>query len=183
MKYKVFKFFFDFEKEENWVNQMASRGMNYVSYSPLGKYYFEEGIPGEYIYRFELLEEIPSSPANISYIKFMEETGAECVSTYMRWAVFRKKASQGAFNLYSDYDSKIKHYERIVKLLGWVWFLNLSAAILNVTLGLIMGEKYGVYFNLFISVISWSIVIIFIPILVSYSRRMNKLKKDKQIYG
>jgi hypothetical protein len=181
MKHVVRKLFVDFEKEEKWINEMAAKGLNLIDYS-VGRYLFEEGKPGEYIYRLELLKELPSHAESKAYINFMEETGVECVATYMRWVFFRKKAEEGAFDLYSDYNSRIKHYERIVWLLGTVWLLNLFAAGYNVVLGLTIGREHGFYVNIYISVLSWFIVIVFGTIIASYIKKIRKLKTEKQLY-
>lgn len=68
-KYKVL-FAWDFEKEEKWLNEMSAKGMQLVGVG-IFKYIFEEGNPGEYFYRIELLEELPTHPESISYIRFM----------------------------------------------------------------------------------------------------------------
>jgi len=48
----------------------------------------------------------------------MEEKGVEKVDTYRTWVYFRKKAVDGDFQIYSDLDSRIKHYKRVSN----VWF-------------------------------------------------------------
>ena len=120
MKTNVTKWFFDFEKEEEWLNNMAAKGWNLAaSHAP--KYTFEEGPPGEYIYRLTLLEHGSSHPETISYIRFMEETGAEHVSTLSNgWIYFRKKAADnGDFEIFTDTDSRIRHYKRMARVMGW----------------------------------------------------------------
>lgn len=81
MKHVVRKLFANFEKEEKWLNEMASKSLNLVDYS-FGRYLFEEGTPGEYIYRIELLKEDPMHAESKAYINFMEDSGVECVATY-----------------------------------------------------------------------------------------------------
>lgn len=181
MKSVVRKLFVNFEKEEKWLNNMASKGLNLIDYS-FGRYLFEEGTPGEYIYRIELLKELPSHPESKAYISFMEEAGAECISTYIRWVYFRKKAIEGSFDLFSDYDSRIKHYIRVVSLVGIVGVVNFFSALYNLVLGLMLGIEQGIYFNSYISIINWLIVIIFTPLLISYIRKIRWMKKEKQLY-
>lgn len=151
MKHTVRKIFFNFEKEEKWLNEMAAKGLNLIHYS-WGKYLFEKGEPGEYIYRLELLEELPSNIESKNYIEFMEESGVQCVSIYMRWVFFRKKASEGEFNLYSDYDCKIKHYKRIIYLLGSITLGNLAAVIVNLCTSILSNhttDYKSVYYGMF----------------------------------
>lgn len=181
MKQVIRKLFINYEKEEKWINELAVKGLNFIDYS-FGRYLFEEGTPGEYIYRLELLSNIPTHPESKSYIKFMEETGVECVSTYMRWVYFRKRASEGTFDLYSDYDLRIKHYKRIAALIGTVGGLNLLTAIYNLAFGLYLGNESGIYFNAYISSLSWLMVILFTPMFISHIKKIRKMKKEKRIY-
>lgn len=52
MKRVVWKLFLNFEKEEQWINEMAEKGLNFTGYT-FGRYTFEEGVHGEYIYRMK----------------------------------------------------------------------------------------------------------------------------------
>ncbi len=119
MKHVVYKLFWawDFEKEEKWLNEMAAKGFLLTDVGGL-RYVFQEGAPGEYRYHLEWLQHFPSHPESIAYIKFVEETGAEHVGSFKRWVYFRKKAAEGAFNLFSDLDSRITHFRRITRLIG-----------------------------------------------------------------
>jgi len=114
MKYTVRKIYTigAYEKEEKWLNEMASKGMMLTDVG-FCRYVFEEGTPGEYIYRLELLNHLPSHAESVAYIKFFEETGVEYVSSILCWVYFRKKAEDGFFEIYSDIDSRIKHYKRV----------------------------------------------------------------------
>lgn len=178
---KVWKAFVNFEKEEKWLNDMAERGLNFISYS-FARYTFEEGTPGEYIYRMELLEKLPEHPESKEYINFIEETGAEHVDTYMRWVYFRKKRSEGPFDLYSDYDSRIKYYKKVAAFIAPLTVVNLLAAVYNLHLGLSIGNESGSYGNAYISIISWLIAFILTRMLISYIRRIRKMEKEKQLY-
>lgn len=160
---------------------MAAKGLNFVNYS-FARYVFEEGNPMEYIYRIELLESLPKTPQSRSYIEFMEEAGVECVATYYRWVYFRKKRSDGEFDLYSDYDSRIKHYKRIAALLGSLSALNLFAALYNLIIGLYIGHEKGFYFNVYFSIISWIVFGVLISLYISYKKKIKRMKKEKQIY-
>lgn len=48
------RFFIDYEKEERWVNDMSQQGWHLVKLG-FGYFIFEKGLPGEYIYRNEML--------------------------------------------------------------------------------------------------------------------------------
>ena len=125
MKHIVRKAYFDYEKEEAWLNEMSAKGFVLTDYSWC-RYVFEEGNRNEYIYRLELLENLPTHPESIAYLRFLEENGVEVVSSYLRWVYLRKKSKDGSFDLYSDSTSKIKHYQRIWTL--WTVFMCLEFA-------------------------------------------------------
>ena len=114
----------DFEKEERWLNEMALQGwaLDGVGWCT---YHFRRCEPGEYTVRLEM------RTYDESYVAFMEETGAEFVGRMMAWIYFRKKAADGAFDLYSDIDSRIAHLDRIGKMLTVIGGLNLVMGILN----------------------------------------------------
>ena len=56
MKKTIYQFFsvWDYDKEETWLNDMSAKGLLLHSVG-FCKYTFEEGDPGKYIYRLELL--------------------------------------------------------------------------------------------------------------------------------
>ena len=130
-KYKWF-WVWDFEKEERWLNSMAAQGWALVSVSYC-RYEFESCEPGSCAIRLEMLDAMPSSAEGLQYIGFVEETGAQYVGHVVRWAYFRKDVSKGAFNLYSDLDSRIRHVKRIQALLLPLAVCNICDLPLQVT--------------------------------------------------
>lgn len=118
MRKKIHKMFWawDFDKEEKWLNQMSAEGMQLVSVG-YWTYVFEKGPPSEYGVRIELLEKNLKSEETKEYIQFIEGTGAEYIGNVLNWVYFRKKLTEGAFEIYSDTGSKLMHLERILKLL------------------------------------------------------------------
>ncbi len=119
MKFTVHKVFFawDFEKEEKWLNEMAAKGMHLTDVG-FCRYVFEEGTPGEYQYHLEWLPQLPTHPESLAYIRFIEETGAEHVGSLKKWVYFRKRVTEGAFDLFSDLDSRISHFRWVARLTG-----------------------------------------------------------------
>lgn len=126
MKHVVYKPYFNWENEEKWLNKMSAKGLAMKSYTWC-RYVFEETPPGEYIYRIDFLDHMPSSQKGKEYIRFLEETGAEFVDFYFRWVYFRKKADRGPFFLYSDISSQITHKKRVRAF--WLIFAFLECAI------------------------------------------------------
>lgn len=169
MKQVIRKLFIDFEQEERWLNQMESRGLHFIDYT-IGRYLFEEGTPGEYIYRIELLDNWHSNPESRAYIRFMEESGVECVSVYTRWVYFRKKASEGPFDLYSDVESRIGHYKRVLWLAGVVGGMNLVIGLSNLRL-----SNYISLFNI-------GLACLLAPMVIRIWKKVRKLQAEKLIH-
>jgi hypothetical protein len=117
-------FVWNFEKEEQWLNEMAMEGWALVNVG-FCRYTFEKSEPGEYTVGLEM------HSAGDSYIDFMKETGAEYIGRVFHWIYFRKKVEDGQFDIFSDIDSKIKHLDKIGKLLASVGFLNLFIGVIN----------------------------------------------------
>ena len=126
MRMKTHKLFWawSFDKEEKWLNEMSAQGWHLCASSFL-TYMFEEGDPGAYQYRLELLNNLPGHPESKHYIRFLEETGVEMISSWGRWVYFRRKSDSGSFDLFSDADSRITHLNRILTLIGVLTALNL----------------------------------------------------------
>lgn len=129
--YNYRRVFFDYEKEEQWLNDMSKRGLEFVSYS-LFKYTFVDSQPGKYIYRIELLDQFPSTTKSRDYIEFCQGLGIDHVGSHGRWVFFKKLASQGPFQIFSDSDSIKKHYRTIGTLYAVVGFINVLAILINV---------------------------------------------------
>jgi hypothetical protein len=123
---KIRKWFWawEHEKEELWLNTMAQSGwvLEKIGYAT---FYFTPCQPGEYTVRLEMRE------ADEGYIPFMEETGAEFIGKVMKWHYFRKKAAFGSFDIFSDVDSKIEHFNKIANMLKAVTIMNLVIGIAN----------------------------------------------------
>lgn len=181
MKKAVWRLYFDYEKEEKWLNDMAAKGLAFEDYY-FGRYLFSDSEPGEYIYRLELLENHSRNPESQKYLSFMAETGAEPVATWLRWVYFRKRASDGPFELYSDIDSKIAHFRRIMWLFFPIMILELLIGISNISIGLpyLHGQIHDSSpFNFVVGIICVCIgIALFFPF--NHARiKVKKLRQDK----
>lgn len=168
MKKRVFKCFTNYEKEEIWLNQMAAQGWHCVDYFPC-RYTFEKGEPGEYTYRIQLLDQVPTHVESAAYLEFLEEAGIQAVASSMRWVYLRKKTADGPFEIFSDRESRIAHYRRIIYML-------LPLGLVNLLFGLgILGRREPInIFNL------GGAVLLAMP-MVGYYRRIQALEKEGQI--
>ncbi|WP_105615289.1 DUF2812 domain-containing protein [Vallitalea okinawensis] len=180
MIHVIRKVFLDYEKEEKWLNELAVKGINFVDYS-FTRYLFKEGQSGEYIYRIELLENLPSHPESKAYLKFLKESGVECMSTWYRWVYLRKKADSGPFDIYSDYEMRIKHHKRIVSLQGIGGVVNLLCAIINLLLPLTHHTSEPTM-NLVVGIINLLIGMKLTSMAMGQMKRIYHMKKEKQLY-
>jgi len=106
---KKFRLYYDKDKEQEWLQKMALSGWALKNFF-LGVYTFVPCKPGEYIYQIDLLDDFRD---NNDFVAFLEDSGVEVVSRWFRWIYLRKKAEDGPFEMYTDIDSKIDHYNRI----------------------------------------------------------------------
>lgn len=178
MKHKIHKLYmaWEYAEEERWLNEMAAKGLHLTGLS-FGSYTFTEGDPGSHIYRLEMLPHLPTHPESVAYIRFMEETGAEMVDSLKSWVVFRRPASEGPFDLFSDLDSRITHLTRILRLLIPLLILELFAGVYNLAFG--------------IAFLSWPNIICSVPLLllgiailfgaVKIGRERKKLINERNI--
>jgi len=131
----LYKWFWawDFEKEERWLNEMAMSGWVLVSVG-FCRYSFERCAPGEYQVRLEM------HGWDDGYVSFMQEMGAEYVGRFAAWLYFRKRTADGPFDLFSDIDSRIRHLEKIARVLLIIGLANLIIGTINA----INGSSVGV---------------------------------------
>lgn len=176
MRKVIHKWFLDWEKEEKWINEMAAKGLALTSIG-LGRFEFEECDPGEYKYRCELLPELPNHPESEQYIRFVESTGAEHVTSWMRWVYFRKKASEGEFELFSDNASKIKHLSAVLALIGVIAGLNLFVGAYNITLALVFSSPVN-----FMGLGNIALGAFLTALFIRYFRRRQRLKGEKTLF-
>ncbi|ATW26706.1 DUF2812 domain-containing protein [Candidatus Formimonas warabiya] len=106
-----FKLYYDKDAEEEWLQKMSSEGWALKKFF-LGFYTFEPCEPGEYNYQIDLLDNWSGNKAD--YASFMEDLGVEVIDQWWRWVYLRKKAVDGPFEMYTDVNSKIALYSKIL---------------------------------------------------------------------
>lgn len=185
MKHVIWKAYWDFEKEEKWLNEMSAKGMALTDYSWC-RYVFEETSNNQYVYRIEFLKDMPKHPESIAYLRFLEENGIECVASFMRWVYLRKKATEGPFDIYTDIDSKIKHYKRIYTMWNTLMFVEFAAGFANLLISIVnlnTGEKLGnfSYGNLIIGLCLTLLVFLFYRLGLPLREKIKRLEQEKTI--
>ena len=114
----------NFEKEEQWLNNMAMEGWALEGVG-VCTYHFVRCEPGEYTIRLEM------HGKDDEYMEFLEGTGAEYVGRFVQWVYFRRKSEYGAFDIFSDIDSRIKHLNKIADVLRIIGIMNIVLGIIN----------------------------------------------------
>ncbi|NLL48245.1 MAG: DUF2812 domain-containing protein [Firmicutes bacterium] len=169
MKKRVYKVFTNYEKEEVWLNRMAASGWHCTDYF-FCRYIFTKGEPGEYTYRIQLLDNSPDHPENAEYLELLADAGIEVISSHLRWVYLRKKTAAGPFELFSDRESRIAHYKKIITML-------LPVALVNFAFG------FGLLHNpKAINSLNLAAALLVTYPLISYYRRIQALEKDGQIH-
>ena len=118
------------EEMERYLNKMSHEGWQCCEIVR-DELRFVRGEQDEYIYRVQYFYESRDGEKD-DYLRTLGETGAALVGEYGEALILRKKTADGAFELYSDLDSKIaalekrrSHYRSgmigaLVMLLMWV---------------------------------------------------------------
>lgn len=168
---KKFRLYLDKDKETTWINEMAKKGYALTGFFA-GVYTFEACTQGEYEYQIDFGNKFFS--VNNDYKEFMEENGIEAVCLWGYWIFLRKRASEGEFVLYTDVDSSIEHYTKILKMFKIVTIIELLCFLLEV-FGAINGVTVGVFGMLIIGIL----IIALMRATLSTKRLINELKERK----
>lgn len=161
----IYKWFFvwDFDKEEQWLNEMALAGwvLDSVGWC---RYTFCACEPGEYTVRLEMHGYDPQ------YVDFMSDSGAEYVGRVLQWLYFRKKAADGPFDIFSDIDSRVAHLGRVGTLLTVLSITNLLLGVMNA----VCGNRIGIVNLLLASMLTYG--------LGRIHEKAQALKRDRQLF-
>jgi hypothetical protein len=127
-----------------------------------------------------LAVETEKTPASQEYLRFMDDAGIETVATYMRWVYFRKRADGTPFEIYSDLDSRIAHYQRVLTLFGSLTAALLPIGSVNIINLTHAGRALPFILPLFVLYIA--IETLFVTQTVQLAKRVRALKAQKQLF-
>ena len=108
-----FRLYWDKDAETKWLNEMAQQGWAMTSFCA-GFYTFEECAKGKWSYQIDFGEKFGRCTED--YRDFMREAGIEIVQNWGYWIILRKPAAEGEFQLYTDVESSIEHYSKILRM-------------------------------------------------------------------
>lgn len=169
-----FKFLFDKDKETLWLNEMSKKGYALTKFFA-GFYTFEKCAPGKYIYQIDLCDGFYS--INDNYRSFMEEMDVEIIQPWGYWVFLRKEASKGDFELYTDVDSSIEHYTKILKMFKAVTILEIICFFCEIFATLVTNSIVFALFTFLIGMLAVALM----KITFKTKKIINELKARKGI--
>lgn len=157
------------EKEEAWLAEMAQQGLHLETLELPGQYTFRQGEPGNYVYRLDF-QPLRSKDRD-SYLQLFADAGWEHLGDMGGWVYFRHEVTDSEIpEIYSDLDSKIGKYHRLLAYL--VIFLPIMLFVLpNVSDTL----KYGPFMVILI-VLSAGLMVLYSLAMILIFRRMAQLR-------
>lgn len=117
-----FRIYFDKDQETAWLNEMAQNGWAMTSFFA-GFYTFDKCAKGKWSYQVDLGEKFGKCTED--YREFMRDAGIEILQNWGYWVFLRKPADEGEFQLYTDVESSIEHYSKILKMFKIVAILEI----------------------------------------------------------
>jgi len=158
------------DKEEAWLTEMAHQGLHLHDVPFPGKYQFKSGEPADYVYRLDY--QSLKTKDKVSYLQLFADAGWENVGEMGGWVYFRYQVTEGeAPEIYSDRDSKIGKYQRVLTYLAI--FLPMMIVIMPSISG---ADRYGPFF-VFLEALSFLIMVLLSFGIIQLLRRINQLKK------
>jgi hypothetical protein len=145
-----FKLMYDKDEEVLSLNEEANKGNAFRKFF-LGFYFFEKSEEGKYIYDIDLLS---SCKDFANFRKFMNDSNVEVLNRWYRWVYVRKVNDSKGFELYSDVDSKIEHYHKIMKLFKAAFIIEVVCLFVEIFIPLI-NKRMEIMNFIFISIIAF----------------------------
>ena len=134
-----FRLYYNKDTETEWLNKMAADGWALTGFF-VGFYRFEACEKGEYTYQVDLGDQLFS--VSSEYRDLMEELGVEIVTLWGYWIILRKRTADGPFEMYTDVESQIEHYTKILRMFKVACILEIICMLIEVAGG-ISGNPVG----------------------------------------
>jgi len=134
-----FRLYWDKDAETKWLNEMADEGFAMTGFFA-GFYKFEKTEKGKWRYQVDFGEKFGTVTED--YREFMNEAGIEIVQNWGYWVILRKLASEGEFELYTDVESSIEHYSKILTMFKVVFVIELICLFIEI-FGALSGSEIG----------------------------------------
>ncbi|WP_026695407.1 DUF2812 domain-containing protein [Peribacillus kribbensis] len=178
MKKVKFRFYLDHEKEEKWINEMAGSGWHLKKFT-LGRFTFEKGEPGTCIYRNEFISGM-SNDEKKDYFEFLKDSGITIVHELGGWVYMKKDAADGPFEIYTDTESKISYYKRMLNMFLFLFVLNAWLGFMNIS---VFGNHTKIEFlNSAIGIFNVAAALLIAVPTIKIIRRKRELNGKRQFF-
>ena len=177
------------EKEQAWINEMASHGYS-LEHAGRLTFEFDETEPGKYIYKEIFLKGWGDSAENLKYFKFLEEMGIKVVcyinypgTCWVYTRALREEYPDG-IELYSDIDSKINYQKVMAGYLIFVIAFTIFASWLNISIVVNYLLHHGILMplNFICAAVTSAICVAAIIATVKAFIKIGNLKKERKIH-
>lgn len=165
---KKFRLYLDAEKEIKWLNDMSEEGWKLTGFFA-GVYTFEECEKGKYLYQEDTTETL--FKVTNEYKEFMNEAGIEIVQVWGPWVILCQEKSKGEFELFTDYESKIAHQKKILKIFKAVSILEMICFFIEI-FSVLNGNSVAVYAAILLGLF----VFVFCKMTFITKARINRLR-------
>ena len=180
MNKTIYKLFagYNYEKQENWLNFMASDGW-ILEYVCIFRYVFRKCEPNEYNVRMEFLPDVSTYETSLDYIYFMKANDIQCIESkpVSHYVYFIGKKDNDNFNIYSDNKSKINHLNRMIIYHGVSIFI-----ITLCNFSIFYNNYKRQELNYFLLILLIIALISTIPSYFQLIKMRNKLKNEDTLY-
>lgn len=157
------------EKEEAWLAEMAQQGYHLESIKLPGQYTFQQGEPGEYVYRLDF--QTVKAKERDSYLQLFADAGWEYIGDMGGWIYFRHAVNGSEIpEIYSDLESKMGKYQRLIAYL--VIFLPIMIILLPRVSDAV---HYGPFMGILV-VLSTGLLLLYSLAMIQIFRRIARLK-------
>jgi hypothetical protein len=167
------------ENEEAWLESMAETGWHLAAVQLFGKYTFRQGEPGHVAYRLDYMPTRNRTELE-GYLQVFQDAGWNYVGEMSNWRYWRKAVQPGeTAEIFTDNESKIRKYRRLLLFLGFIFFL-----LLFLGMNLFFNTSYSTgdktvwqVFMAGVKLIYLVLYVIYIYIFIRLFQRMNQLKR------
>lgn len=185
---KIWRFYTvaDYEKEEEFLNEMARAGWNLTAVG-FCRYIFRRGNAGEYIYKLDMVERTESDEVKESYFNFLTDCGIRVVGDFKDWIYLQKRASDGPFDTKNDTYAKLRQVNKVysfsLRTVGNLLRIFVAIILVFVLLQLLLNNVRiaelcdGVILGVSVGSLI-ALAIIWVPIVNKLRRKVNKLIDD-----
>lgn len=174
---KQFKCFtiFEYEKEQDYLQEMHKSGWKFVKITGLGMYHFEKCIPQDVVYQLDYNKE--GLAHKEEYLKMFDDCGWEYIQDFLGYSYFRKAVAEDgvAEEIFCDEESRFQMMQRVLK--GRM--LPLLTIFLAILLPQFMIQLFS-YHNYFIAAFIGAVLVLYVSIFLMCFMKYQQYKADRK---